>query len=276
MSNSKPTSTKDPKFWFTASLLMVSTAGLAASFWPAAKSAAQAQSIRLTQAAKGAGGHEAILDYKLAYWLDRSNATAALELAKYSLATGQTQLAFKQLSGAGDSAEALRLRLRTELELNLPTSKQTAQRLLGHAETDDDLVLTAAAFVALSQISLIDSLTTRLSSPEALQHVQSMKASLTATGIELYILGLPESSERILAGESSSLPRDIVLAHLLTRKNTPESLIQARDLYLSALRLDPSNQEARQGLVTVYTSLDQPDAANEQAALLTRLKAGRP
>lgn len=276
MSSSKPSSANDPKFWLAASLVVVSTAGLAASVWPAAHSVAHIQSLRLTQTGQGIGGHEAILDYKLAYWLDRSNTAAALELAKYSLATGQTQLALKQLNGAGESLEALRLRLRTELELNLPSTSQTAQRLLEHAGADDDLILAAAALAAFNQTDLLGSLKSRISSPEALQRINRLEASITATGLELYVLGLPESSQRILATESSSVPRDITLGHLLARKGTSESLSQARELYLSALRLDPSNQEARQGLFTVYTRLGQSVAADEEAALLARLKAGRP
>ncbi len=277
MNSSTPAGQNNIGFWIAASLIIALSAGLAASFWPIVVEASREQSSRLVEAGKQARGAEAQLDFELASRLNPANQSAALELAKLQLATGQSQTALATLKRAGEGTEVLRLSLRTYLELSQAAkAADLAGRLATTSPANDDIALATLAYIVANQPDKAASLIPRLSSPEAARRLVAAQSYELALARELYSTGLLSSSQRILTSLPASVVRNLLLASILYARGGTERTTQARDLYAQAVQLEPSNLEARQGLVNTFHALGDQRSAGEQTQLLQQLKAGRP
>jgi hypothetical protein len=265
----------DRPFWIAASLLMVLSAWLAASAWPAIRQSAHAQSDRLVQASRGASGSESRLDLKLAHILNPSSQPAALELAKQQLAAGQSTAALQTLKGAGEGSEATRLRLGVQLEQDqLADATGSAAQLAKASNRPQDLLLASLAYALAGKRELIDALTIRMTDSEALQRIQRAKANDLLLGTELYATGLPDSAQRILVKQPGSYERDYLLAQIAYARHTHDSLINTEAYLTSAIGYNASSIPARQLLVQVLRNQDKADEAGRQQDLLDRLHRG--
>ncbi len=278
MSNSKPSSRSNVGFWLAAGLITVSAAGLAASAWPLVMATAHTQSDRLFEAGKTAQGSEAQLNFDLAVRLNPSNQPAALELARTQIAAGQSQQATRTLGRAGEGTEALRLRLKSQLELGrLNDAAASANKLATTVSTtNDDLVLAALTNILNANSERNQNLVGRITAPEAAGRVAAAQSDKITLARELYASGLLESSKRLLVKQPPSYERDYLLANIDYTQPTSDNLTSAEKHATTAVALNPVSQPARQLLIRILNASDKTEAAAKQQRLLAQLKSGRP
>jgi hypothetical protein len=276
MSNSQP-SVQNRKFLVLASLIIMLSAGLAASAWPAVLSFGRTQSSNMAVAGKRATGDEARLDYRLAYILDPSNQAAAVSVATSQQTAGKPDEALKILENAGQGREADRVRIKAALETgNVALTEATANRLSAAGAADDDLVLAALAYDTVGKPERIDALKARITAPQALQDILRANGSKVTLAIALRATGLPISSRRILETVEASVPRNLLLASLIKANEQTTDLPVLAKLYREAISLDPTSTVARGELIAVLREQKDDSAADTEQALLDRLKSGRP
>ncbi len=276
MSSLQP-SAPNRKFLALASLIIVLTAGLAASAWPAVSAYCREQSASLSAAGKRAGGDEAQMDFRLAYLLDSHNQAAATAVADEQLTAGRPQAALATLIGAGEGREADRVRLKVALEAgNTPLAVTAADRLSGAGYTQTDAVLAALAYGVAGKRERIEDLKASVSSPQALQRVLRAGGSKVTLALELRATGLQISSRGVLEGAEVSVPRNLLLASLIGADGRTDDLPTLAKLYQEAITLDPSSIAARSGLIAVLRAQKDTAGVDAQQVLLGRLQNGRP
>ena len=284
MSNSQP-SAQNRRFLALASLIIVLTAGLAASSWPAVLAYGRGQSARLSAAGDTATGDQARLNYRLAYMLNPNNQAAAISVAAGQQAAGEPQAALKTLNGvgasamlrAGESRGADRVRIKAALEVGKTAAALVAaNRLAAPGATDDDLVLSALAFGVAGDSARINALTARVTAPQALQSILKAKASKLTLAVALHATGLPLSSRRILEASEASVPRNLLLASLIKANGLVTDLPTLTKLYRGALQIDPTNTLARSELIANLRTQKDNSAADTQQKQLDRLNSGKP
>ncbi|MDB5179182.1 MAG: hypothetical protein JWN01_1125 [Patescibacteria group bacterium] len=274
MSNSQPSNVK---FWVITTLTLLATAGSAGMLWPLAVQAAHSQAAKFAQEGSAAAGGEAEVDYRLATWLDPTNPTAWLGLARVQIINDQAPNALASLERAGEGSEAKQLQVRTLIELGrVQDAAGAAAALATPSATEPDLLLAATAYALAARPADITRLTARVTSPEGRQRLTRVQNGNITLASELYATGLLRSSSVILAGLPASFERDLLLARVYYARHTPGSLNQAAALLTSAVNLDPSDIEARGLLADTYRAQDNAVEAAKQQALITKLQAGRP
>lgn len=281
MSNSQP-SVQNRRFLAAASLIIVLTAGLAASAWPAVLSYGREQSARLVTAGHRAAGDEARLYARLAYVLDPGNPAAALSEATAKLAVGEPAAALRTLDRARQFDASLNqaanhVRLKAALESgDIGLAVLTADRILDGRDSRLGLVLAALAYGVAGKPERIEALKARVTSPEVLQSVLRAGGSKLTLAVELRATGLPVSSRIILEQAEVSVPRNLLLASLIKGEGRDSDLPKLAKLYREAITIDPSGTAARAGLIGVLRAQKDDSAADTQQKLLNRLQAGRP
>jgi hypothetical protein len=268
--------TADWAFLTIGGLVILAAAGLIALGWPLLRQAAHAQANRLVAEGKRVGGQEALLNYQLAGLLEPGNPAAALAVAQLEASGGHYNQALRSLEAAGEGIEAVRLRLRLQIELASLGIANSAGRLAAVATTDDDRLLVAMGYLVAGRPQDVPAVTAAMSAPKPLQRVQRASSSVTALGAELYAMQLVRASGRLLMKQPSSLTRDILLGHMAAAKRTPAAYAQARGYFEAALQHDITNTEARTGLIAALEALGNNQAAIQQIKLNGRLQTGRP
>jgi hypothetical protein len=264
-------------FWALAAGTLLGTAVLLADLWPAALTAARHQSVQLTEEGSRTAGGETEVDYRLATWLDPSNAVAFAGLARVQIAAGRADDALVSLERAGQGSEVVRLKVRALLELGrYNEAADVAAQLISPGHTTDDIVLAALAYALAGRSADINALMPLVASPEALQHVQRARAGQAPLAAELYATGLLQSSSTLLSKQPASFERNLLLARIRYTRHSNQDLAQAANFLAEATHLNPSNLEARQLLVTIYRDQGKADEANRQEALISQLQTGRP
>ncbi len=266
-------------WWFYggAGVVLLSATTLVVGGWPSVHAAAHRQADRLVELGRHENGNQAQLRYRLARLLDPSNQAAALLVAGQQLAAGQPKAALITLRPAGQARAVSALRLQAQLELGqLDAAAGSANQLLTQAPTEADTALAAYAYLVADRADLVKPLMAHLSSLEARRRVERAESNNTALAYELYATGLVNASQRVLAAQSVSLARNLLLAKIVATANTPAAHTTARDLYTAALELEPTSQEARQGLIDALTALGNATEAGRHTQLLKQLQIGRP
>ncbi|GAC1369581.1 MAG: hypothetical protein NVSMB39_1530 [Candidatus Saccharimonadales bacterium] len=244
MNDSKPQSAA---FLSLTALLVLACAAALAYGIPYAQAAARAEASKLIGESSAAKPVESLANYRLAVWLDPTNQTAQLSLARAQLAAWDAAAASATLNQAGQGSEAEELRLRTDIEL-------------GRADP-------AAGLTALIG---------RQASPEAAQRLARARAGKLPLAQELYAAGLPESSSAILRDQPESFERNYLLGRLNYDRHTEPSLVAAADYLKVALAINPSNLPARQLYAVTVKDLGRTGEAAKQAALVHNLELNRP
>jgi hypothetical protein len=261
---------------------MLLTAGLLASTWPSVVTLAHHRADQLVTAGKQASGSEAELDFTLAQVLDPGNQLAADVVAEAWLNQGQPAKAVPVLDRAkadraGESAATARLYVRALLETDqVPAALAHADVLVRRATTQADVQLAALAYGVGEQPERFAALKGRLDASEAAQRTAAAQSDKLALAQALYATGLLDSSQRVLLRQADSVPRDLLLGRLYSRPAPAGDPAQARDFYAAAAKLDPTNREARQGLITALAATGDHDGAAKQTALQHQLELGQP
>ena len=276
MSNSQPSTSNKP-FLAVASLVIVLSASLLASAWPAVSRFSADESARLSRAGEQATGNEARLDYRLAYWLDRTNQAAATDVAAVQLTQGDVRGALAALKTAGQGTAASRMRIKTALEAGQASvAASAADRLMQYGHDDQDVVLAAMAYGVAGQPERIGRLKTLVASPGALQAVLEAESGNVALAQQLRSTGLVESSSGILAKSKVSVPRNMMLAELIQARGRKADLAQLQALYEQAVSIDPTFIDARTKLIAVLRAQVLTADADTQQKLLDDITNGRP
>jgi len=276
MSKSQP-SVQNRKFLALASLIIVLSAGLAASAWPAVLSYGRDQSERLGKEGAKAVGDQSRLDYRMAYLLNPGNQAAAISVAESQQAAGEWKVALKTLKNAGQSRGADRVRVKAALETgDYNLAQVNADRLSASDATDGDMALAALAYGVAGKPERIEPLKARVTYPEALQAVLRAAGSKLTLAVQLRATGLLVSSRGILEQAEVSVPRNLLLASLIKADERATDLPRLAKIYREAIALDPANTVARAGLVGVLRAQKDDAAAGLEQKLLDRLQAGRP
>ena len=271
------TRTNSAVFLSFTGLLVVATAASLAFSWPWLHEVARRQSVQLTSDAQSATPIEAEADFHLAVWLDRTNQPASLGLARAQLASGQAEAALATLRLAGQGSEVASLSLRTQLELghNL-AAVEAVPALLTQGAKDEAIILAALAYAQAGQTSSIPALNSLVSSPGALQHLSRISAGQLALAEELYVNGLPDSSNRLLKTLPTSFERNLLLAHIAVDRHATSELAAATSYLTEAISLNPADASTHQFLSQVYAERGLSAEATGQAALASKLLNGRP
>jgi thioredoxin-like negative regulator of GroEL len=273
MSHSQPSSTK---FWIYAAVILLAGGGGLAALWPSIVRASHAESAQLVREAQQASGGEAETDYQLATWLDHGNTEAYAGLARAQVASGHAEAALDSLARAGEGSDVEQLKVRILLELGRTNeAANEATQLVAPGRSDADLLLAAMAYASAGR-AVDESITSRLSSPEALQHARRADASAITLAAELYASGLLRSSSAILTKLPASYERNVLLARIGYDRHTPADLAKAVDLLTAAVTYNPVSLEARQLLANIYHDQNNPEAATRQEALIAKLRSAQP
>jgi thioredoxin-like negative regulator of GroEL len=279
---SRPTSPRtksSPKFVILSGVIVVASAAALAALWPTAHAFATWKSQDLVnQGRSSRTAEEGAANFQLATWLNPANQTAQFNLGQARLDLGQPNAALTALNQAGQGSDTLRLKLRVYLEQGRHTDAvQTAQELLSAATvTDTDRILACHSYALVGRAAQCQALRALVTSPQALQALSRAEAGKIPAANELYVLGLPNSSERILLKLPASYERNYILGRINYDRHTESTLQQAADYLTSAIQANPATIEARQILAAVYRAQDKPDAASAQDTMATKLRAGRP
>ena len=276
MSKSQP-SVQNRKFLALASLIIVLSAGLAASAWPAVLSYGRDQSTKLSMAGTRTDREESRLNFQLAYLLNPGNQVAALSVAATQQEAGEQGRALKTLKNAGQNRGVDRVKAKAALETgDIKTAVAAAERLAEQGAPDNDLILASLAYGVAGKPERIEPLKARVTSPEALQGVLRAGGSKLTLAVGLRATGLLISSRGILEQAEVSVPRNLLLATLIKTDGRAADLPQLAKLYREEIALDPSGTAARDNLIGVLRAQKDDVAAGLEQKLLDRLKAGRP
>lgn len=263
------------KFGVLSSFIFIGSAVGIASLWPSTLSVGRAYAAQLVKEGGTAGGGEAEVDYRLATWLDPGNQAAYAGLARLQIATGQADEALTSLNRAGEGSDVEQLKVRTLIELGRTNqAADEASRLTGPGRSDDDLLLACFAN-ALAGRPIDDGITSRLSSPEALQRVSRIKGGDLTLAQELFATGLLQSSSALLAKLPSSFESNLLLARIHFLRHTDADLDQAAELLNRAVSQNPANIEARHLLSNIYRAQNKYPDAQAQEAFIAKLQSGR-
>jgi hypothetical protein len=267
----------EPAFAALAAGTIVAGAMSLASLWPVTLQAARDQSAALVVAGDKAKGPEAANDYLLATYLDPANHQAHIRLARTQIAAGQADLALKTLERAGQGSEVEQLKVRTLIEIGRPgDAADEAVRLTEPGRTEDDIVLASLAYGLAGRTADAQALSTRVTSPEALQRIARAQASLITLAAELYATGLQNSSSALLEKLPVSYERNYLLARIHYGLYTKASLARAAELLRVSIGINPASLESRDLLAKVLRAQGDANGAVEQDAAAAKLRSGRP
>ena len=260
----------------TTATILASAAVLAMA-WPHVVAAAHAEAARLIEQAPQTGAAEATSFYQLASTLDPGNRESYLGLAKVQIATGQSEAALISLKHMGEGTEALRLRLKTLIELgNFSGASRLADTLAQPGASDADIILSGLAYALAERNNDIDALITRVTSPEAAQHLERAKAGNVTLATELYASGLPNSSRTFANKLPVSFERSLLLGRIYYAQNTRESLVAATNYFSSASTINPGDLSTHELLADVFAVRGMVAESSMQTVLAQKIRSGRP
>lgn len=255
--------------------LIVATAGLAFS-WPFISTKTQAyadqQAHRLIANATGRTPAEAAVNYRLASWLQPSNSSPRLKLARLQVASGQADAALKTLEKAGQGREAVELQLRILLEQG--RTSEAANKAGSLTVETIDLRLIASAYMLAERPSEVTSLSAKI--PEELKPaITRIQIGGLPLAQELYANQLPQSSQRVLMKQAASFEQSFLLGQISYDYHSPTALVAATKSLLQAIEFNPASIEARELLSRIYADRDMPTESATQAQIAEKLRAGK-
>jgi hypothetical protein len=249
MSNSQ-TSTDNLRFGLIATAVVLACAGVAAlSYSP------------LMSAGRGALYQLALTDY------NRHDYAAAIKALSYyqpsSLQSLSLSLTAKANLEQGSSQAAI--------------APAEAAHSMSPADSATTLLL-GATYDLTGQSLHLSSLISAQKSSELVQALDKLRAPNSSQAQELYALGLLRSSQRVLAAIHQPSAQSSILQAKLALALQPgkAGALAATPFAKTAVTLDPANITARELYISVSHKTGDTVTADQQQALLDKLKAGTP
>lgn len=302
MSKSQPST---PKFVLAASLVIVLAAGLANLAQPQAASWRHHQTQNLVNQSVNQPGLAAESDLQLAKMLSPHDNTLLVKLAQAQIADGHLNAAIKTLApDTSQAGESLLAQTQMSLQhypeatasyLTLVQDHPSDLARIGLAKAwmergnygqaltalyavgqNNDLAYELRSFSLELQgvTSAEDCLCTYpVGSPQAVQAVMRAESSQLTLAQELYALGLPDSSQRVLIKLTGQTNLEWLLrAKIALGRPTPD-LRTASSALRRGLAIDPSNAEMHQLLLKVLEQQGDANGAKVQRLLLQQLSS---
>jgi predicted Zn-dependent protease len=265
------------KFLALTSLVMIATASAFVAIWPVAQTTRKTQAKKFITEASSVTPAEALTDYQLAIWLDPSNEVGYLNLAQIQVATGQSARAVNTLSRAGEGTQAMKLKVRTLLELGrYSAAADSSLQLARTGRSDSDHLLAATAYMLAGRTSELALLDTTITSPDALQRLLRIEFGNLPLAKELYAVGLPDSSRALLLKLPVSFERNFLLGQISYQMHSSTELVAASKYLATAASLNPADLNVHQLLAQVYQNMGLATDSMAQISLIKRLQNSRP
>jgi tetratricopeptide (TPR) repeat protein len=223
------------------------------------------------------------LNYRYANLLDPTNPTyiehlAAVYLAQEEPNSAQTALdTLKPIERKGLTSAGFTTKSQALLELNrLDEAETTAKQGIQKGSRERAQLQLGLIYALRGNSTGLADTITALGNTEAVQTLAKVGESKYLLAQELFLLGLPVSSERVLAvAPDSAMVRLQARIRLLLYPQNAKELQVTKVLLQKAITNDPADTELRKLLIITDTNLKLPTEAKSEQDAVTKLETGK-